>query len=569
MFRFRVSLVLVGLVVTSCASSSERGDSAVDQDPSSATSNTTVSSDSDIDSKADLSILDATPVFVDPVIDAVNSVSADVSASTGGSITLPLSGSVQATLSIPPGALDSDRTITLSPVSILADGVDGMIGVDVQPAGLWFTIDAMPRLTFSGVSNDSVVTGWDDDNVAREMASLPTSDTSVMVAMSHFSGAAIGSVGDQINTPLDELRAEIKTDLVAEQYRQLDGTNTQNNDDETRSKWSKRVVDVQLGYVWPLLEAAAAGPCGNGGQQAIHEALGLEQIAQFAQLEHDIPSSLARKVFEHDIDCAHKACEAGDPTALGQYLRAEQIRHWILNEVVDLTEGLQEFEKCSLFRVTVMGRLTWNLPTGDVNETFVAKGVVASESSEGANLLPMTVSIGGWQGLDSTGMSVLLSGLSMFGGGDGNVEVECTLEPIGPSVAQVDVSFADTDPLTPSLEPTIRFKPFVESGARKCVGYDVPYNAEITFASHMALSQFIFDGTALRHAFVSGERDQFGVYRVSETIDLGRLFPAGVGAPGTSRILMNLQPAAIQQPPSGIGLTTVGLTDVYALVAGS
>ena len=74
MFRFRVSLVLVGLVVTSCASSSERGDSAVDQDPSSATSDTTVSSDSDIDSKADLSILDATPVFVDPVIDAVNSV---------------------------------------------------------------------------------------------------------------------------------------------------------------------------------------------------------------------------------------------------------------------------------------------------------------------------------------------------------------------------------------------------------------------------------------------------------------------------------------------------------------
>jgi hypothetical protein len=513
--------------------------------------------------------LSSEPVFVNPVVDPTRFVSADIVASAGGSLVMPLSSGVEVSLSIPAGAFSRDETVSLSLVTSLEEGDEGVVGVEIEPAGTWFPIDKMPRLRFDGVSTDATIIGWDDDGVAHEAISLPDSSDSLVIAMPHFSGAAISRPGSTGKSPIDLLRNEIARDLAAEQYRQLIGDDSPEMLEELQAKWTQRFVEVDEAFVQPMLQGVATGPCTFTSNDAIAVGLGLEQMANLLGVDFELNRVAIAKVLNHDVDCARKACDEGNSRAIGKYLRAERTAYLLgIDEKVD-SYDLKSFSTCGLYRATVLGRTVWNLPTGDVVESFIAKGVIDSELTEGGNLLPMTVNVGGWESLDSNGMSGFLSILSVVGGGGGDITVDCTIEPVGPSVAQVEVSFADSDPASPGSEPMVRFKPYVASGARKCVGYDVPYNAELMFATHMAMSRFIFNGLDLRHEFTASELDDHGVYRVSEKFDLSRIFPPGVGAPGTTEIRMNIQPVAHFQPTTGVDLSTEGLVDVYALLAAS
>lgn len=561
MRRLVVLVCSLSLIVAACGSSEPDG-SAVD---SSVTSETPESGVDGAD--FDVSMLADEPMFVDPVVDPTRFVSVDIVASVGGTLTMPLGSDSEISLSIPAGALVRDETVSMSLVTSLTEGDEGVVGVEIEPSGTWFLIDKMPRLKFDGVSIDSTIIGWDDDGVAREVVSLPDSSTSLVIALPHFSGAAISPTGSTGKSPIDLLRNEIARDLAAEQFRQMIGTDSPEIQGELQEKWSTRFMEVNETFVQPLLNSVASGPCSFASHDAIAVSLGLEQLAILLGVEFELDRPTLAKVFNHDVDCAKKACDEGDPKALGKYLRAEQGASLLGIEAMVDSYDIKEFEKCGLYRATVMGRTVWNLPTGDVVESFMAKGVIDSELTEGGNLLPMKINVGGWDSLDSYGMSALLSTLSIYGGGGGDIKVDCTIEPVGPSVAQVELSLTDSDPMSPGIEPMVRFKPYVASGARKCVGYDVPYNAELTFASHMAMSKFVFNGSDLRHEFTGSEHDENGVYRVSEKFDLSRIFPPGVGAPGTAQVNMNIQPVAYFQPTTGVDLTTDGLVDVYALVA--
>jgi hypothetical protein len=565
-------------VLVACGSGTRDGESTSRPEGSDATAvegvETSDSVPDGVDGSFDQSTLAAEPSFVEPQVDPVRSVELDVSAVEGGSLSLPLSPDVVATLDIPPGALDQDHTVIMSAVTSLGDDDPNVLGVDIQPAGLWFRPDAMPRLSFDGVSNDSTIVGWNDDGVAEIMAALPTSDDGLVVGMTHFSGAAVSSRIASVTNAVDHLGVEIRSDLKAEQYRQFTGTDDPEVKAEVEERWKQRFAEVDANFIRPMLTAIASGPCGYQAEDALRIAVSLVQQAGILVVPYQMDSLLVEKVIDHEKECARQACRDGNPTAGGRFVTWGRWS-WLLglDDGTISDEDFQLFSTCVLYRVTVMGKTLLRFPTGDLGDAFVTKGVVALEASGDPkdpgriNRLPLTITTGGVQPWDTTIVSTLFQGLAAaMGGGGGPVE-ECTFEPIGPSVAQVDVSLAQFDPSTPELEPMVRFKPFVFPGTRSCAGFDFPYAAEVTFASHVAFRSFIFNGIDIRHDFKASERDSFGVYRKSETIDLGPLLAGGLS--GTSSLLMNVQHVAHFQPLSGEGLKTDLLVDAYAVAAGA
>lgn len=517
----------------------------------------------DQNSSATVTEVASQAIFVEPTVDAARSLSVEITASRGGTVTLPLSSTVSVTLAVPPGAFATDQTITLSTVTSLGTEGEEVLGVDIQPSGAWFPVGAMPTLSFEGISNDSSVLGWDDDNVLSEMFVLPTSATGVTVALAHFSGAAVSGPLNP-RTPLDELRSDIAADLRTEQFRQLSGSET--DQQEWNDKWSKRVAEVRTKYVSKVLDDAAEGECGFGGYDAIRIALGLEQTAQLIGVMVEPDNDRLAKVISHEIDCARRQCESGSPTAFGRYLRAEQSAQMLGVEGKVDTYDPEDFAACSLFRVTVMGRSTLRTKLGDINEAFVAKGIVESEVSGGSQLLPMNVTVGGVASFDSAAMSGTYGQLpALFGGA--TVDVSCKSTPIGPSVAQVGVAMVPSANDPTIILPTITFKPFINPGSRDCLGYSVPETTWVIFASHMTMPNFVFSGSDLRHEFTAEERDSSRVFRAKGSIDMAKYLPAGLGGP--SVLIMNVQPVAELQPPSGLQLSTSGLVDKYAEVAAS
>jgi hypothetical protein len=556
-------LTSLSLIVAACGSSESDG-SVVD---SSVTSEMPESGTDD--AKVDVSMLADEPVFVDPVVDPVRFVSVDIVASVGGTLTLPLSPEVTATLSIPPGALDTDHTVTLSAVTSILAGDSGVLGVDIQPAGLWFPVTAMPRLTFTGVADGVSVTGWNDDGVATELFARPSTDSGFTVFLAHFSGAAVGEkVTPPKPKPIADLEAEVRTDLISEQERQIAGTDKEEDWDQLKSKWSKRFVDVDLGFIRPMLESVASGPCGPQYRSAMAITLGFWQNANILDIGYAPDQSLIAKVMQHELQCVEKACDMGDPTSFGQYLRVEQEANFLgVDEMIDLygyDEAIARFTNCSLFRVTAMGRSSFKLPDGSsVSEGFVTKGVVAAQLSGGVGLLPMTVTFGGVESWDSFAASGVLSLFAALVGG-GPVDVQCTLTPIGPSIARIIVSLSPSKDDPSGYSPTVAFKPFVKPGARVCAGMEFPESTWTLFASHLLLRSFEFTGDEIRHEFTSDERDPFGVYRVSEAVDLAPMLPPGLLTEGRGSILMNMQLVADRPPTSDDVLSDEGMIDKYA-----
>ena len=583
MRRVSVALVLSALIISSCGSSStsDQGISGATSPTDSATTNTsdTNSTDSnpnntEVATDEIFSSLASEPTFVHPFVDPVRTVAIDIQAAVGGEVVLPLSPDINATLSLPPGALKSDQTIELSAVTSLESGDEGFLGVDIQPSGLIFDFATMPTLTFTGIDSSLSVVGWDDDNVASVLAGLPQSDTSIAVKLAHFSGAGVGTVS---NVAVDPQRAalekELRVDLQAEQYRQLTGTDTGADSETFNQKYQQKFNDLEESYIQPMLKAAANGPCGFQSHDAIAKALGFWQLGNLIGVNVDLEESLVAKVIQHDLDCAKKSCDLGDPAAGGKYLRATQEAQLLGVDdrvsIYSLEEFSDIFQKCTLRRVTVMGRSTLNMPTGDISEGFVAKGVVNTELVEvknGNNLLPMTVTVGGVEAWDSQVMSAVASGFAALMG-MGGVSVNCTSTPIGPSVAEVHVALRESTDNPKIIEPMVTFKPFINPGSRNCQGLTFPESTWVLFASHVAFNKFVFSGADIRHEFTQGEVDSSQVYRTKETISLSAFLPSPLK--GSATLLMNVQPVAELQAPSGIGLNTNGLVDKYAEIASS
>lgn len=528
------------------------------------------------ESGVDISFLMSAPVFVEPTIDPARSVSVDVVALEGGSVSLALTGEVSVRLEIPPAALPFDSEVTLSPVTSLGDGTTEILGVDIQPSGLRFSTSALPMLHFEGVPADSAVTGWDDDGVVEIMNSWLTSDTSLVVAMRHFSGAAIGGVRDLPRTPFDDLQNEIRRDLTTEQTRQLLGEDCSECEAELNDRWRRQFMEMEESFVLPLLDEVAKGPCGFEAYDAMRIALRLEigaNVLSITKVEdpsglrgYEVDRSHYERVINHEIDCAEKACESGDRSAIGKFMRAKSDGFLLgLNDGTLDMEVFERFALCGLYRVTVMGRANLVLPTSSVVEGFVAKGVVASEMSQNpigppTNLVPMNVTTSGYEEYASWATSAAVSGIAAGFLGVGPVNVPCTFSSIGPSVARVSVAYSDGDPASPRPEPLVRFKPFVSAGKTVCGTLEVPFSTWMLFLSHIAFGTLFFDGDDVRHAFTEAEGDRFGVFRFTDRIELGAIVP---GLDGTSSILMNVQPVAEYEPPR-TDLTTEGLVDKYA-----
>lgn len=230
----RSSVILVAvLVTTSCASSD---DSVTQQGADASTSATgeTVTGDTD---GGPISSSDASPSSAEEAQDAVggdpgpnpstieftldeSAAATSTIGSEGGSLTTVSTG-VEATLTIPPGALAAPTEITMTPVSEAeSDLVQLAAGVQFAPSGLLLAEPAVLEFKVETVPADLMAVSWNQSGgevVPTVIA--PPSAGRLQIPIVHFSGAGAGTPGEGASTGSASSKADRGIDLINDEFK--------------------------------------------------------------------------------------------------------------------------------------------------------------------------------------------------------------------------------------------------------------------------------------------------------------------------------------------------------------
>jgi hypothetical protein len=205
----------------------------------------------------------------------------------GGSVRALATTGTPVVLIVPPGALASDTTITLTPllrIDNLPDGVNLLSGVQLSPDGLALLRPAtveIPALGEASSGNLFAFT-WENDGMhpCRTPVTLSTDDTNLArISVFHFSGAGLAMSNDPAAVEgwngigSDEYVAQL---AALYSHAQLAGVLPW-YDATYQALFSQLAVNWYGGVVSDVLAVAAQAPLGasalSAGQDAAHEIL--------------------------------------------------------------------------------------------------------------------------------------------------------------------------------------------------------------------------------------------------------------------------------------------------------
>lgn len=501
-------------------------------------------------------------VVVDLALDPAVSASAMIPAAAGGMVQLELRDGGTATLSVPPGALASDTTITIIEVSSLGVGEGVFTGVEVLPAGLVFAPESTPTLTLlpgDGHAADFAV-AWDADDSLERSVVVDNADGSVTVPMLHFSGAGIG-VGDSPLTAseVDQVLADVR-DRIEEA--------TESGDSERLAE----AVEVSAAELEALSEgyqrealAAAAQRCHEYGP--VIDELRIGAVAALLGVEVSRNDDLIGKVLVGSADCALEECEAVDPSAAGRFVRATSLIQAGLGDVDSavadtlasaITDG--KLLDCATFEVSIRARtdLQIGIP---ITEGLVARGAVVQ--GEAGGQLRLQVTAKGWEQVTADGLNAMGSAFGQYLGVPFPEDfVNCDPPSYDPGVMQTAVTTAlGVDPGT--LLPVLTFKPFLPTSLLVCNGQtdpNLPANDPLVLVVLAYMPGVQFDGSSAQHYFVEVEETGLLSWTANSTFDTGL-----AGIPGTASLTMQVRVAS--RPPGPTGAPPAGMRDLFALYA--
>lgn len=139
--------------------------------------------------------------------------------SEGGSLTVVDAG-VEASLTIPPGALQTATEITMTPVSNAeSDLVELAAGVQFAPSGLLLAEPAVLELDMELEPEQVMAVLWDESGgEAVSTIIAPPSAGRVLIPILHFSGAGAGAPGPGASTESPSSKADRGIDLIRDEF---------------------------------------------------------------------------------------------------------------------------------------------------------------------------------------------------------------------------------------------------------------------------------------------------------------------------------------------------------------
>src|SRR6201995_1715807 len=136
----------------------------------------------------------AHPRPVTTVLEPANATSETVSADTGGTVTATGTNGTRYTLTFPPGALLSDETITMTPISaVQGSPLGSLVGaVDLAPNGLQLFKPATLTIVPAGGVNRKDVAGFEAFAGGQDFGLYPLdAGGGLTLSLDHFSSEGV------------------------------------------------------------------------------------------------------------------------------------------------------------------------------------------------------------------------------------------------------------------------------------------------------------------------------------------------------------------------------------------